>query len=125
MAALAWAQRLYDIVAPQVRAAIKEPGKAKTPDPSLRRYTGTYTAQPWAREVAVLPWKDGLALLFLPTMEPVKDLVKLRKTGKTGEHTFQRIRDDETLGEAVVFEMGPDGRAARFTQHSNVHERIQ
>ena len=121
VAALAWAQRLYDIVAPQVRAAVKEPEKAKTPDPALRRYTGTYTAQPWAGEVAVLPWEDGLALLFLPTMEPVKDLVKLRKTG---EHTFQRIREDETLGETVVFEMGPDGRAARFTQHSNLHERI-
>ncbi len=122
VAALAWALKLHDIVAPQVRAAVKEPGKAKTPDPSLRSYTGAYTAQPWAGEVAVLPWEDGLALLFLPTMEPVKDLVKLKKTG---EHTFQRIREDETLGEAVVFEMGPDGRAARFTQHSNVHERIR
>lgn len=70
----------------------------------------------------MLPREDGLALLFLPTMEPVKDLVKLKKTG---EHTFQRIREDETLGEAVVFEMGPDGRAARFTQHSNVHERMR
>ena len=55
-------------------------------------------------------------------MEPVKDLVKLKKTG---EHTFRRIREDETLGETVVFEMGPDGRAARFTQHSNVHERMR
>ena len=122
VAAFTWAQRLYDLVAPQIRAALKEREKAKTPDPALRRYTGTYTAQPWAGEVAVLPWEDGLALLFLPTMEPVKDLEKLKKTG---EHTFRRIREDETLGEVVAFEMGPDGRAARFTQHSNVHERMK
>jgi CubicO group peptidase (beta-lactamase class C family) len=122
VSALAWAQRLYDIVATQVRAAVKEPGKAKTPDPAFKRYAGTFTAQPWAGEVATLPWEDGLALLFLPTTDPVKNLVKLRKTG---EHTFRRIREDETLGETVVFEMGPDGRAARFTQHSNVHERMR
>lgn len=122
VAARTWAQRLYDIVAPQILAAAKEPGKAKTPDPALKRYTGTYTAQPWAGEVAVLPWEEGLALLYLPTMDPVKDLVKLKKTG---EHAFRRIRENEALGEAVVFEMGPDGRAARFTQHSNVHERMK
>ncbi len=122
VAAFAWAQKLYDIVAREVRAAVKEPEKAKTPDPALRRYAGTFTAQPWAGEVVVLPWEDGLALLDLPTMEPVKDLEKLRKTG---EHTFRRIREDETLGEEVVFEMGSDGRAVRFTQHSNVHERMR
>jgi len=120
--ALAWARRLYDIVAPGVKAAIKEPGKAKAPDPAMRRYAGAYTAQPWGGEVAVLPWEEGLALLYLPTMEPVKDLVKLKRVG---EHAFRRVRQDETLGEAVVFEMGPDGRASRFTRHSNPHERIR
>ena len=28
---------------------------------------------------------------------------------KTGENRFRRIRKDETLGEEIVFEMGPDG----------------
>jgi CubicO group peptidase (beta-lactamase class C family) len=117
-----WAQRLYDIVGPAVRAAIKEPGKGKTPDAELRRYAGTYSEAPWGGEVAVLPWEDGLGMLDLPTMEPVKELVKFKKTG---EHTFRRIRKDESLGEEVVFEMGPDGRPTRFKQHSNYRPRVR
>jgi len=116
-----WAQRLYDIVAPAVRNAVKEPGKGKTPDPALRKFAGTYNVQPWGGEIAVFPWEDGLATLALPTMEPVKNLVKLKKTG---ENTFRRIRKDEKLGEEIVFDVGPDGKATRFTRHSNVYPRI-
>ena len=116
-----WAQKLYDIVAPAVAAASKEPGKGKTPDPSLRAYAGTYDAQPWAGEVVVLPWEDGIALLELPTMTPMKDLERFKKTG---EHRFRRIRKDESLGEEVVFEMGADGRPVRFVRHSNVLRRM-
>lgn len=117
-----WAQRLYDIVGPAVRAAIKEPGKGKVPDADLRKYAGTYSQAPWGGEVAVLPWEDGLAMLDLPTMEPVKELVKLKKTG---EHTFRRIRKDESLGEEIVFEMGSDGRPTRFKHHSNYAPRVK
>ena len=117
-----WTQRLYDIVEPAVRAAVKDKEKAKAPDPALRRYAGTYNAQPWGGEVAVLPWEEGLALLDLPTMDPVKDLEKLKKVG---ENTFRLIRKDETLGEEVVFEIGPDGKASRFTRHSNFSVRIK
>ena len=117
-----WAQKLYDLVAPAVAAAIKEPGKGKTPDASLRAYAGTYDAQPWAGEVAVVPWEDGIAMLELPTMTPVKDLEKFRKTG---EHRFRRIRKDESLGEEVVFEVAADGRAVRFVRHSNVLRRVR
>jgi hypothetical protein len=117
-----YAQRLYDIVAPAVRAAAKEKEKPKPADPGLRRFAGTYDAQPWDGEVAVLPWEGGLALLYLPTTEPVKDLIKLKQVG---ENTFRRIRKDETLGEEVVFEMGADGRAKRFIRDSNYSPRIR
>ncbi len=117
-----WAQRLYDIVAPAVAAAVKEPGKGKAPDPSLRAYAGTYDPQPWAGEIAVLPWEDGLGMFELPTMNPVKGLERFRKVG---EHRFRRIRKDGSLGEEVVFEMGADGRAVRFTQHSNHLRRVR
>jgi len=117
-----WAQRLYDIVAPAIRAAVKEPGKAKAPDPELRRYAGTYDQAPWDGEVAVLPWEDGLAMVGFPTMEPVKDMVKLKKVG---EHTFRRVRKDEELGEEIVFEMGADGRPTRFRRHNNFSPRVR
>jgi CubicO group peptidase (beta-lactamase class C family) len=117
-----WAQRLYDIVAPAVRDAVKEPGKAKLPDLELSRYAGTYDVQPWAGEAVVIPWQEGLAMFELPTMEPVKEMDRLKKTG---EHRFRRIRKDDSLGEEIVFESGPDGRATRFTQHSNHYRRIR
>jgi hypothetical protein len=58
----------------------------------------------------------------LPTMSPVKSLMKLKKTG---EHTFRRVRDDEELGEEIVFELGPDGRASRLKWHSNYYPRLR
>ena len=67
-------------------------------------------------------WEDGLGMLSLPTMEPVKGIVKLRKTG---ENVFRRVRKDEKLGEEFTFELGLDGRATRFRVFSNYQKRIQ
>ena len=70
----------------------------------------------------MLPWEDGLAMLSLPSRQPMKDLIKLKKTG---ELTFRRIRKDDTLGEEIVFVLGPDGKATRFTRHSNYSTRVE
>jgi CubicO group peptidase (beta-lactamase class C family) len=116
-----WAQTLYDIVGPAIRAALKEPGKAKPADPGMARYTGTYSDAPWGGETAVVPWEDGLAMIDLPGGDPIGSLTRLRKTG---DHTFRRVRKDDSLGEEVVFEIGADGRAARYTRHSNPWPRV-
>jgi CubicO group peptidase (beta-lactamase class C family) len=105
-----YAQRLYDLVAPA----------PKPPDPTLAAYVGTYRSS-FGGEIAVVRWEDGLAMLGLPTTDPVRALTKLRPAG---EHTFRRVRRDEALGEAVVFEMGPDGRAARIRWWSNYYPRV-
>jgi CubicO group peptidase (beta-lactamase class C family) len=116
-----WAEHVREILAPALKAASKEPGKGKTPDPALRKFAGTYSGTPWGGETFVLPWEDGLAMLSLPSKNPMKDLIKMKKTG---ENTFRRIRKDETLGEEIVFALGPDGRATRFTRHSNYSLRV-
>jgi len=116
----AFTQCLYDIVAPAIKDAVKNPSAAKKPDPKLNKYLGTYSS--WNGETAVLLWGDGLAVMELPTMNPVKSIVKLKKTG---DHTFRRVRDDEELGEEIVFEIGPDGRAARLKWDSNYFPRIR
>jgi CubicO group peptidase (beta-lactamase class C family) len=115
------AQRLYDIVAPALRAAKKGREKAKTPAPELRRYAGTYSAAPWGGEILVLPWEEGLALVSVPTMNPMKGMAKLKKTG---EHSFRRVRKDEALGEEIVFEMDASGRPLRFKRHNNYYPRV-
>jgi CubicO group peptidase (beta-lactamase class C family) len=122
VAASKWTRNILEIVGPALADARKDPGKGKVPDPSLRRYTGTYDRQPWDGETAVVVWEDGLAMLGLPTSEPMEDLQKLKPSG---EHRFRVVHKDETLGEEVLFEMGADGRAARFIHHSNVSPRIR
>lgn len=115
-----FAQRIYDIVAPAIKEAVKNPSAAKPPDPELKKYTGTYSS-PWG-EIAMVIWEGGLAAMDLPNMNPVKEFTKFKNTG---ENTFRRIRKDEALGEEVVFEMGSDGRPARLKWHSNYYSRMQ
>jgi hypothetical protein len=117
-----FAQVMYDLVAPAIKEATKPDAPAPKPaDPSLAPYLGNY-ASGFSGEVAVVRWEDGLATIVLPTMDPKGGLSKLRKTG---EHTFRRVRKDEALGEEIVFEMGPDGRAARLEWHSNLYRRVR
>jgi hypothetical protein len=70
----------------------------------------------------ILPWEDGLAMLELPTMNPVKNLERLKKTG---ENRYRRLRKDGTLGEEIVFVMGADGKPTRYTQHNNFLRRVK
>jgi hypothetical protein len=72
--------------------------------------------------MAFVIWEGALAAFWLPTEDPVRSIIKLKKTG---EHAFRRVREDETLGEEIVFEMGPDGRPLRIKWHSNFYPRIR
>jgi hypothetical protein len=127
-------QRMYDIMAPALKAATGKPDEESpagsgaearkpdtAPDPALDPYLGTY-ASGFAGELAIVRWEGGLASLGLPTLDPVAGITKLKKTG---EHTFRRVRKDDTLGETIVFDIGPDGRAERLHWHSNHYRRTQ
>lgn len=115
-----FSQSLYDLVAPAIKEAFKKPDAAKEADADLNTYLGTYKS--WSGELAVIIWEGGLATMALPTMNPRKAITKLKKIEK---HTFRRMRDDEELGEEIVFEMGPDGRPTRLKWHSNYYPRIR
>jgi CubicO group peptidase (beta-lactamase class C family) len=123
------AQRAYEIVGPAIRAAAKADAskadkrdqKPDAPAPQLDRYTGTY-ATGFAGEIAFFPWEDGLASVGLPTADPMAGLTKWTKDG---EHTFRRIRKDESVAESIVFEPGADGKAARAIWHSNTYTRVR
>lgn len=116
-----WAQRMYDIMAPAIRAATRDTTPPKAQDPELEKYLGTYESS-FGGEVAVVRWEGGISTLFLPTMDPVRALTKLRKTG---EHTFRRVRSDETLGEEYRFVMGADGRPTHYVVHNNLYRRVK
>jgi CubicO group peptidase (beta-lactamase class C family) len=116
-----FAERIYDIVAPALKATADTANVSKQPDQELARYVGIYDLG-FAGETAIVQWENGLAALGLPTMEPMDGLTKLRKVG---EHTFRRIRKDETLGETVVFHVEADGRVSKLVWHSNNYRRIR
>ena len=117
-----FAKGAYEIIAPAIKAALKETdAKTKKPAPDLSRYTGCYETG-FAGEVAIIEWEDGLAAVPLPTMTPMQDLAKFKKVG---EHSFRRVRKDEALGETIVFEMGADGKASRISWHNNEYRRTR
>jgi len=102
-----------------VKQALENPAGAKPHDAALARYAGRYDN--WlAGESWVIPWDDGLALIELPSSNPLADLVKLRPVG---EHRFRRLRDDGALGEEVRFDVAPDGTPVRVWRHSNFDQR--
>jgi len=111
----------HQIVAPAIAAADTTTQEEPT-DPSLAMYTGTYDLSPWWGESEVILWKGKLAVVSLPTEDPLDNLMELERTG---EHTFRRVRDDESLGEEIRFDVGADGTVLRMWQHSNFRPKIR
>lgn len=118
----AFTRRAYDIMAPALAAAQDTSRRGTPPNADFARYVGAYSEIPWGGEVAVLPWKGGLAMLYLPTDDPLGDLMELKHVR---DHTFRRVRKDKALGEEIRFDVGPDGRVTRVWQHSNFSPRIR
>ncbi|MBL8983389.1 MAG: beta-lactamase family protein [Gemmatimonadetes bacterium] len=115
-----FAQRMFDIVSPAIRAAVRDSGRTRPADATIDPYLGRYESS-FGGESVALRWEGGLALMRLPSTDPVRSLTRLRKVG---EHTFRRIRADETLGEAFTFVMGPNGRPSHYTVHNNRYPRV-
>jgi len=90
--------------------------------PDLTPYLGTYSEQPWGGETAAVRWKGGLALLSLPTENPVEALARLKHV--EGD-VFRRIRSDDELGEEIVFERDASGRVTGYRQFGNLSPRVR
>jgi CubicO group peptidase (beta-lactamase class C family) len=120
-AAAKFTRNAFRIVAPAIAESKAASQKASPPDPALERYVGTY-ASGWGGEIAVVPWKDGLGMLFLPTDNPMEALEVLKPSG---ENRFRRVRrDDGELAEEVVFTV-ENGKVTRFTRHNNHSPKIR
>jgi len=111
----------FDLVAPAISQALDDPDGAPERDPGLDRYTGVYDSI-WG-QWAVVRWEEGLAALWLKNRDIKDAFIQLRRTG---EHTFRTVRkDDESPGEAFVFEVAEDGTVLRFRRHSNVYPKVR
>lgn len=119
------AMRAYRIMTPALKEAVADSAKTdetqEEEDQSFEPYLGSYRGA-WG-DAAVLRWKGGLALVSLPTDDPLDSLTRLRRTGP---HTFVRVREDEDIpGEEILFEVGADGRATRLIRNSQPMERLR
>ncbi len=110
-----YTEQAYDILAPVIAEVMASPEEVQKSDAKLLQYTGQYE-RPLGGETVVLIWKGELAMLSLPTQNPLDSLTKLKHVR---DQIFRRIRDDEELGEEIVFEVGDDGRVIRLWRNSN------
>lgn len=123
----AFTSGMYDLVREAITDAAKRNAESAATDGDvepeaqqidLSPYLGLYNEHPWGGETAAIRWKGGLALLSLPTENPLRAITRLRHEG--GD-TFRVIRPDDEPGEAIVFERDASGQVTgirRFAQFS-------
>jgi CubicO group peptidase (beta-lactamase class C family) len=114
-----YTEQIFDIISPAISDAIKSPGKAREADPDLKKFVGRYER---SSESYVLIWQGELAIVYLPTNNPLNSLTELKRIEG---NVFRRVRDDGSLAETVVFETGPDGKVQHYIRHSNYYTRIK
>ena len=110
-----FAQQIYKIFSPALKAANSE-DKIKSLKPEFEKYLGNYSEAPWGGETAVISWEGELGMVGLPTTSPVKGITKLKYIE---DGIFRRIRDDDELGEEIIFETDNSGKVIRMWQHQN------
>ena len=110
-----FAQQVYKIFSPALKATNSE-DEIKSLKPEFEKYLGHYSEAPWGGETAVISWEGELAMVGLPTTSPVKGITKLKYIE---DGTFRRIRDDDELGEEIIFETDNSGKVIRMWQHQN------
>jgi CubicO group peptidase (beta-lactamase class C family) len=89
----------------------------------LAEYAGLYNAQPWGSEKKVISWYGNLAVLDLPSNNPLEDMTLLQHV--EGD-IFRRIRRDESLGAEVRFERDKEtGKISRMWEHSNYSIKLK
>jgi CubicO group peptidase (beta-lactamase class C family) len=117
-----YARAVFDLVTPALTRKREASPRASQADPEeLRRYVGRYEP-PFGGEIQVFIKDGDLALVSLRVDDPAKSITTLKQTA---EKVFRVVREHgEGLGEKVEFELGPDGRAFRFKQHSNYSYRL-
>ena len=100
--------------------AMKPPDEKESRAADLESYEGLYQSA-WA-EAAVVQWEGELAMLYLPSGNPLEGLVKLKHEG---DHRFRHLRKDGELGEEILFEFDDSGRVLRLRRHNNYMDKVR
>jgi CubicO group peptidase (beta-lactamase class C family) len=90
--------------------------------PDLSEYVGSYDVRPWSGEDMVFKWKDGLAIISLPTMDPLGDMELLQHIESD---RFHWIRSDGQPGHEIAFIRDESGQVSHLTYHSNLIPKME
>jgi len=106
--------RTHEIMVP----ALGRPSEADTPaNEDWSKYCGYYTSDESWSEAEVLEWDGGLAVLWLPTEDPLGSLVRL---SRTEDEVFRQINDDGKLGKHYVFKKDSKGGIVGMKFNNNL-----
>ncbi len=83
-------------------------------------YLGSYDARPWDGEDLVFRWKDSLAVVAMPTMDPAGGLTELKHIG--GDR-FHVVRSDGEAGHQVEFRRDESGQVTHLVYHGVEYPR--
>jgi CubicO group peptidase (beta-lactamase class C family) len=108
--------RAYEIMAPALVTSTETPE-----NDSWSSYTGYYTAVESWSEAEVLTWEGSLALMWIPTGDPIGSLTRLRRIE---DHIFRQVRNDSTLGKHYVFKADPDGNIVGLRFNNNLLSKV-
>jgi CubicO group peptidase (beta-lactamase class C family) len=114
-----YAVRLFDILE---AGGTPADGDTDAPAADFSAYVGSFDARPWSGEDLVFLWQDGLAMVGLPTMDPLKDMVKLKHVD--GDR-FRTVRSDGEPGHEVRFRRDADGGISHLEYHGVAWPRLE
>ncbi len=115
-----YAARIFDILeaggTPQ-----EKPNRKNASAIDLDAYLGSYDNRPWSGEDMVVRWKDGLAMIAMPSMDPLGNLVRLKHID--GDR-FRTIRSDDQDGHEVSFRRNAAGAVTHIEYHEVVWPKM-
>jgi CubicO group peptidase (beta-lactamase class C family) len=114
-----YAVRLFDIL--EAGGTPADTGTAAA-TPDFSAYVGSFDARPWSGEDLVFRWENSLAMVSLPTMDPLKDMVKLKHID--GDR-FRTVRSDGEAGHEVRFRRDAEGRVSHLEYHALAWPRLE
>jgi len=112
--------RMHETIGAAVTSIVADPEGGTPLVSDFEKYEGLY-ASDWG-EMGIIRWKEGLAVVALPSNDPVEAMRELRHVDG---NIFRRVRDDGELAEAYIFEVGSDGDVERVSVHGNFSEKVR
>ena len=85
-------------------------------------YKGRYDNYTWSGETIIVPFKGKLVMFGSPSDTPADDIREYKYISKD---IFRKIRkDDNTLGEELIFERDENGKVKNFHSFSHYQNKI-